>query len=414
MGFNMQSNYLQLLASFVAVIGGLFGVYVFLDSYVLPFNPLLRIANTIYFVLNPSKTLGDNKLKLVKIVCKIEIFNKQNSIGKIDNFMVSVFNPSEVRPVADHLFPLNELTELPVTEDSLNETKKYPFTPKTILAKSSKECVCEFVPSDNSAVFCDPNSPIKIGLRFAFDRKRWVEFGEFTLKSRVNPIEVDQYRVYRLSTYDLLPDPDTLHDLAFKVKSNAYTGLEDYCLNRWMRLPYYYAIAPFQAASRYLKLIIDLTKSASKLVYSELVTTSITKIFGSKIIKLRFSSGNAQKSEQTDAFIKYATEYISKRIEAINIASEADSKIQLSCDNGAILLTRLNKTIVIYKSGDSAVIVQHKNTPSHFGSIVFVLTLKEYPLGIFLWNFEGVYPAFRKTICAKILDYFTFHTCYPG
>lgn len=196
---------LTTISSIIGIAGGILGLYSFIDNYLLLFRPIIRPASLFYLAYRRNaKITNENIYQLQSIICKLDIFNHRNKLGKLEDFSIDIFNRSELTPEIYTLFPTFDLESFPLNPQESLSCKKTAFTPKSIIQKSNKELSVEFCPEKYSTINLNPAENLCITLRYRQFKNRWVKIGTYSLKTfNSEPTQIEQQTIHCLSYWEL-------------------------------------------------------------------------------------------------------------------------------------------------------------------------------------------------------------------
>jgi hypothetical protein len=369
------------ISTIVGISGGLLGMYSFFDNYLLKFKPSIQLANVLYLLYDNTKKQYGGKQNLTALVCKLEIFNHRNKLGRLDDLLIRLYNTDEPTPKIYNIFPVSELATLPNDCRVLINSSKKPYTPISVLNKSNREVTLEFSGDRYDSNSINPKSGIRIELHYKSHTKKWTKVGAYTLDSRLSDPDVAGDRdVYSLRILELCIERDKLKNKKAKFELDIYKGMSHYYLRWWLKKPYYFCKKFFSKIISLIFLVIHAVIATTEFIYFELIVNPLLASKGRRIMKVSFSWGDKSKAD-----------------------------IRIKKESRGFSIARNRGHIKIYKSGDGHITVQEHGGG---GRVLFSVQLNEYVFGLFLWQISGGETLFLSTFCTKILDYFMYHSNY--
>jgi hypothetical protein len=407
---------LNIVSTVIGIVGGLLGLFVFIDNYLLKFRPSITIANTLYLIFGVPNTpapLAIQNSYLKSFICSLDIFNHRNKVGRIDDFMIRIYNSGQINATVYNIFPGTQLDELPRSSADIGSLGKSPGTPISVPNKSGKKTVIEFVGDKYSTCGINPEETICFELHYKDHKGKWIKADEYTLEGRFEKPEIaGSDKVYSLNLWELSVERYGLAKRPMRRKVTIYRGLAHYYLGWWIRKPYYFIVRMLAKVGSLCRLSVDIASALIRYFYSEFVVYTLLRLKGRNLIQYKMSFGNKSASDITDRTILEMEKVMQEKITEINGSAAEQAKIAFKKEDGKLFLSRHKRRVKIYRGGDGYIVIQEWS-PSNMGlNVLFNVNLKFYPLGATMWIVNKKGAMSIKSICTKTLDYLIFHSNY--
>ncbi|SFP42696.1 hypothetical protein SAMN05216601_11171 [Ectopseudomonas composti] len=399
----MSPQDLQTASSIIGMIGGILGLIVFLDTYALKFKPEIIISTKLYF-----KYRTDTKHEILKnvdlesVVIKIEIINKRAKSGRIDDFAIRIYDSSSISPTPLMLYAENTLSDTPIKSSPtlLNIT---PFSPISVLAKTSKTVVVEFKPEKYLSAIIDPQGSTRLELLSYTTESGWKSTPTYSPHFFL-PYneEFPDDGLIELSLFD----SDLIRKKAStplpKPKTSVYEGLSDKEIQFKIRKPYYMILSLSSKQRKLAKLTIEAIKLFSREAFIKYITWPILQRKSSKTPRFSISNANAHLSKDTSNALTTCKENLTLLASRINKTAEPRASITITDnDSQGFTISRANRSLKFYKSGDG--IIRIEETSGYPKKNSFELRLIEYPFGFRLWQLNKKTMTL-KAACITVID----------
>lgn len=401
----MDLETLKIISSIIGMIGGVLGFFVFIDNYILKFKPTFNISNRLFFryKLEEKHTIIKRKT-LDSIVLKIEVFNKRNKVGSIDDFAIRIYDSRSTSPSTYMLYAENIIDKLPSKTFELDNIESSSFSPVSILGKSKSSFVIEFKPEKYTGMILDPEGSIKLDFLYYRKVKGWKSIGTFTpyyFKSHN-----EQENINGVIEYSLLDTAVTRKDALSSLqapKVGIYKGISGKYMGYYVMKPIYLLKRIITYPVKLFELIYAGAQLIVRYVYNQYLILPLITIKSKTLPRISFRPAKTHLSEATNQSIKICKKHIERLSKDINDKADQNAKIVIVDDTNGFKVKRGKLEIKFYKSGDGY--IQVNDTGSYPQMFTFRMELIEYPFGIRLWKINNKIMSV-KSACIHVMDSF--------
>lgn len=401
------------VSTIIGILGGLLGALTFIDNYLLKFNPIFVFGNKVFLSFKKDKRFfPKNDLYLDSIICKIDIHNKRNKIGNINDLALRIYNCDSTNPHDSNYFAFYELINFPESKNEIAQIKKSVFSSLSVLAKSKSAFSLEFSVKDNPHIL-DPSRDIIIELYYKEHDAKWIKVDGLCLfPYDKSPTELNEKIIYDFSILNWDISRNKLKKSLSRPESRLYKGITDKYLKYWLLKPYYLLIKrPFYIIINLLKTIYLLIEIFVKYIWDNIIILPIVLYKSKTVERIRFTSGKPELVEPTDKAIQKMVKIFEYFSEKINSKTKIDkAKLIVTTKNGDIRILRDKQSLKLYKSGDGHIVVHDEIGFNH--RLIYYLELHKFVFGIKIWKMNKKKYYTLKSVCVKILDAFVLHSAY--
>jgi hypothetical protein len=399
---------LTTVSTVIGIVGGLLGLFTFVDTYVLRFKPKFVIGDRLYLTYeqNPKHTSFSH---LASLVIQFEIFNHRNKLGRVEDIFFQIYDSQEIEPKILNLFPIAFIADMPTERAEVLNVKRTPPGPIAINNKTSKTLVIEMGQEKNFNQNVDPNGHLKIRAFYKSSNGRWVKFKTLSVYAVFEEkTALGLTTIYNFDLIDKYTEREKLKKRTFRRKLTSYTGVSNFKIHTWIRLLYWKLKTLTLSAVLLCAFPLRMMAACLRAVISEIVAWYLIKRYGSVDRKMRVTVGNADDGKKTEDLIKRLNELIKHKAALVNATSNPNHAVKVEFVANEILVSKTNVTLKIYKGGDGFVYVLKKLTNAPVWQTIFSIKLNKYPFKLSLWASDGraVLPS---TIATMVIDFVALH-----
>lgn len=388
---------LKNIGSIIGVVGGLFGVYVFLDSHVFSFKPIFNISKSVLIKRDLKKDASNkiNGVSISSISIRIEVYNARNKIGSIDNFAIRIYNPHSINPKTSILYSENELSRWPSDPIDFINMPKSRFCAISILGRSRVSIPIEFVPEFGGSVIVNLRN-LKIDVLYKKDSRNWIHINSYSFFA----VQDSENEVLQLS-HGNYSDSIDLNKILGKPEVSIYRGATELVLNRLINLPYWFVIGKLNRIWLFVSKIVAIFQMLLRWIYDKTLIYFLLNRQSKRLHKVQISNPREHLGQPTKDELRIFEQILSKMIQSMNKDASKDALISMKVNQRNIEIYRSNMSLKIYQSGDGYL---HISDTGKFPNLIdFSLELVEFPFGMHFWKVNGSYRS-RWSICIKVLD----------
>lgn len=411
MDFKIITDFLSenWIPNLFGLIGGLLGLYTFIDSYLVTFKPKIYIGTNVV----ADTVVENNYTRLNSIICSLELCNHRKKYGVIYDFAVRVYRADEINSDKAIYYASEIVDRIPINVQDLQKQNYELFKPITVLPDSNNSV--NFVMSEvlnRSKMDFNPSSSYYIevyyqkkpeGKWYYIDKLYLFNKGQYDLKSE------------KYVLFSVLNNDTTREKLKEKVKlqkTSLYTGASQKIISfKKRRYVYRFVKYPYYRVKDALITIPFYANFAYNSIIDKFVKIPIIKRYGKNIEKGNIKFGSPESKPITEAaFEKIFTE-LEKLAQQINDGAKKEAEITVKKDKGQIVLSRYKLAIIFYMPGDRSIYVQEQN--AFRGSrLRYNIELRNKIWNKEYWYLENYGFITIKSFVVKVLDAFVIHSNY--
>lgn len=391
------------------LIGGLLGLYTFIDSYLVAFKPKIYIGTSVVI----DTVIENNYTRLNSIICSMELCNHRKKYGVIYDFAVRIYKADEINSDKAIYYASEIVDRIPINVQDLQNQNYELFKPITVLPDSNNSV--NFVMSEvlhRSKMDFSPASSYYIevyyqkkpnGKWYYIDKLYLFNKGQYDLKSE------------KYILFSVLNNDTTREKLKEKVKlqkTNLYAGASQKIISsKARRFVYEFVKYPYYRVKDALITIPFYLNFAYNAIIDKFVKLPIIKRYGKNIEKVNFKFGSPESKPITEAAFEQIFNELGKFAKQINDGAKKEAVITVKKENGQIVLSRYKLSIIFYMSGDRSIRVQEQN--SHRGSrLTYSIELRNKIWNKEFWHLDNYGFITIKSFVVKVLDAFVIHSNY--
>jgi len=399
--------------NFLGLVGGVLGIWSFIDLYILKFKPRVVLGNKVVFLAKKQNWQPKNNLSLSSIILSLDIGNHRNKYGYIHDFAVRIFQSNALNPDHAMYFITNILEKLPLTINDLKSNNNIQYTPLNMLPKTSRILNLEYSDLRNRS-----NMTIDYEQEFALEiyyqkwpNSKWQHIGKYSLYLQNALIDDVGTSHLLYSVLDWNVSRDKIFEKLLSTRSCLYSGLSQKYLLRFFNLwKIKIFVMPFiQLKDVILCIFISIIKSIAW-VYDSCIRSIIIRIKGVRLQDINISEANRDKKQETIRAFNEICTITEKMINKINTKADKNAIITVEKEMQSITITRPKLSLKIYVSGNTSIYTADLNTLTP--RLSYNLTLKQTSIGYSYWELDGYGPLTIKSFVLRILDAFLLHSCY--
>lgn len=397
------------LPNLIGLIGGLLGLWTFIDSYLVSFKPKIYIGTRI--VIDTIEDRGYTQLN--SIICSLELCNHRKKYGVIYDFAVRIYKADEINSDKAIYYASEMVDKVPVNIDELAKQEYQIFNPITVLPDSNNSVnlvLAELL--HRSKMNIATGSSYYIEAYYQKEPKgKWHFIDKLYL---FNKGQLDlTNKKYILFT--VLNNDTTREKLKEKVKpqkTSLYTGASQKYLNHRIRLySYKFFKNPLNRVKDIFVSIPFYLHFLADKIFDKFVKIPIIKLYGKKIDKLDIKFGSPELKPITEIAYEQIFTELQELAKQINIGAKKEAEIIVKKDNEYIIVSRYKLSIKFYKSGDSSIRVQELN--SMRGSrLTYSIELKSGVWKKKYWHLDNYGFIKINSFVVRVLDAFVIHSNY--
>lgn len=397
------------LPNLIGLVGGLLGLWTFIDSYLVSFRPKIYIGTRI--IIDTVEDRGYTRLN--SIICSLELCNHRKKYGVIYDFAVRIYKADEINSDKAIYYASEMVDKVPVNIDELAKQEYRIFNPITVLPDSNNSVnlvLSELLHRSKMDIATGSSYYIEAyyqkepkGEWFFVDKLYLFNKGQLDLTNK-------KYILFTVLNNDTTREK--LKERVKPQKTSLYTGASQKYLNHRVRL-YSYKLFKnplnrvkdiFVSIPFYLHFLADK-------IFDKFVKIPIIKLYGKRIDKLDIKIGSPELKSITEIAYEQIFTELQELAKQINIGGKKEAEITVKKDNDYIIVSRYKLSIKFYKSGDSSIRVQELN--SMRGSrLTYSLELKNGVWNKKYWHLDNYGFIKIKSFVVRVLDAFVIHSNY--
>lgn len=393
----------------LGIVGGSLGIWTFIDSYLIRFNPRIYIGTKVIINTNKAPLRED----LESIICSLELCNHRKRYGVIYDFAVRVYKADEINPDNAIYYASQLVNKIPINIDELKDQEYDLFNPLTIL------------PESNSSVNLVLGEVLNRSKMNISKSSNYYLEAYYQKKPEGKWYFIDKLYLYNKGLYSnltsqyiqfsVLNTHTTREKLNKKIKpqkTNLYEGASHKHLSgKLIRYRYLFFFRPLSRIKDIFYSIPFYANFLISFLIDKFIKIPIIKKYGENITKAKFTFGSPEERPITEAAFNQIYSELDKLIKEINVNANKNALISLEKKDSYIFLSRHKLSIKFYISGDRSIHVQELN--AQFGSrLAYSLSLEKAIFGKNYWKLENYGFVSLKTFSVKVLDSFIIHSNY--
>lgn len=413
------TSFFNSLPAIVGAVGGMLGLWTFIDSYLRKFNPKIYVGTKVIF--NTKYERSSHRLN--SIICSLEICNHRKKYGVVYDFAVRIYNTNKVNPDDITYFASEKLESIPMKTDELKNKEITSFNPITVLPSSNKsENIIFSEVIHRSKANINPNDSFKMDMYYQkkpkgkwylidtfylFNKGKYV----FDLSSNKGAEEPDKEgnKFIVFSALDTDVSREKIKDSIVRIKTGKWTSASHKVLKmRLLRWRYNLLKKPLYRVRDVLISVPFFLHLWSIRLIDIFIRIPIINKYGKSIRKGSLQIGDKKLRKVTDSSYEKIYTELNKLIEKINKGASDEAKINIKKSEGEIILSRYKLSIKVYKPGDTSIYVHDFND----NRLSFKMNLRSKLFNKHYWKLDNYGFITIKSFTVKLLDTFIIHSNY--
>lgn len=408
---NQITNFLSQnwITNLFGLLGGLLGLYTFIDSYLVSFKPKIYIGTGV--VIEAIEKNGHTSLS--SIICSLEICNHRKKYGVIYDFAIRIYNADKINSDKVIHYATEIVDKIPVNVQELQNQNYELFKPITVLPDTNKSV--NFVLSEvlyRSKMSFNPTGSYYIEVYYQKKPNgKWYFIDKLFLFNNGNLDSESQKYIL----FSVLNNDKTRDRLKEKVKiqtTSLYTGASQKVISRKTKRYYYkFIITPYSIIKDTLNAIPFYLNILYNLLVDKFIKLPIIKKYGKTIEKVNIKFGSPESKPVTVATFEKIFIEFEKLATQINEDANEEAEVKVKRDKERIIISRYKLSISIYISGDRSIRVQEQI--SFKGSrLTYNIELRKKIWNKEYWHLENYGFISIKSFVVKVMDAFIVHSNY--
>jgi hypothetical protein len=397
----------------IGLIGGILGLFSFIDTYLLKFNPKIFIGSNVSFIADNKKNKdfpGLQFVNLISILLTLEIGNHRNKYGFVHDLAVRLYKAHAINPDYGTYFASNTLNKIAVEFKDMENVEKSLFSPLSILPKSSKSLNIEFAKLINhSAMLINKNDLFYIELYYLSNPKaaKWRLVNRYFLYKYAEHVYDDE----RIQMQYTILNKNTLRNqIKFpKQKVDLFKGVSQRCIAQLVKNIKHRILMPLYWIKDIIIFILFSFIKLSEWLYDTTIRLYFIRSKGKDVLRLGTPKDNQKHQIRTEKSFNKIITILENEINVINESAEEKAKIELIKNYHEFIMIRHKIALKVYiSSADSIYVSDRDNTTS--GMIYFKLLLKDTYIGYSYWQLDNNRIISVMSFSLRILDAFILHS----
>lgn len=397
------------ISNLIGLSGGILGLWTFIDSYLMIFNPKIYIGTKVII----DTIEEDHSTQLNSIICSLEICNHRKKYGTIYDFAIRIYNSEIINPPNRIYYASETIDKIPVQIAGIINQERCAYNPITVTPISNTSVnlvLSEILYQSKLNITARSNYYIEV----YFQKKpkgKW-HFVEKLYLFNKGELEISDKKYLHFITLESDITREKLNKHIKPQKTSLYSGVSQkiilFKLKKYsyklIKYPLYRIKDIFISFPFYLNFLINA-------VIDTFIKIPIIKHYSKNVETPRIKIGSPESKPITEtAFDKiYVT--LNELIKKINIDAKKEVIINVKKEADHIILTRYKLSIKLYISGDSSIRVQELNS-SRGSRLSYHIYLKEKVWNNKYWFLENYGFITINSFVVRILDAFVVHSNY--
>jgi hypothetical protein len=397
------------LPQLVGLIGGLAGIYAFIDNYIIKFKPRIFVGTRlIIHFTEETKTFPTAIIN--SIICSMEVCNHRKKYGVIYDFAVRIYNTDAINPESQVYYASQTANKIPIKVEDLEKQEFLSFSPVTILPSSSKSI---------NLIFSE--------VRFSKMRNRKAESFYLECYYQMEPAGkwhfIDKLFLYNEAHLEQIKEPyqqytaldnsisrEKLDKTIRPQKTSLFSGITHRYLHYKILSVYrIYIIASLRRCADFFIALPFYLHLLKDYLFDRFIRIPIMKRYGKNVLSLKIKVNNPELRPVTEAVLEEIYQYISIFAAEINKDAAKEVVIKVEKEGGEIVISRYRLSIKIYVSGDTSIRVQEQNAFSG-SKLTYDLSLKSAIWNQKYWHLKNYGFISIKSFAIRLLDALIMHS----
>jgi|GEM_PF-2542343 len=397
------------LPNLIGLIGGLLGLWTFVDSYLIKFKPKIYIGTRVVF-----ETVQETQfLRLNSIICSLELCNHRKKYGVIYDFGLRVYRADEINSDKAIYYATETIDKIPINIDNDLSKDATSFNPITVLPDSNRSV--NLILSEvlhRSKMGMHRSSSYYIEAYYQKEPEgKWYFIDKLYLFNKSDH-ETEPSNFIHFTVLNNAETRDKIKDTLKPQSTSLYTGAtHKYFLFKYRRVVYRLIEYPYYRIKDALLTVPFYLNVWGNSLFDKLIKIPIIKRYGKQIESGRWTVGNPKLKPVTEkAFENIFTE-LTKLATEINSGAKKEAEINIRKQDGKVIVSRYKLAIQFYISGDTSIHVQEVN--AFQGSrLRYNISLKSGLWDKNYWYLDNYGFTTIKSFVVRVLDAFVIHSNY--
>jgi len=402
----LTSNWLP---NILGLIGGILGIWSFVDNYIIRFKPKIYIATKVIF---DTEELH-NFTRLKSIIFSSELCNHRKKYGVVYDFAVRIYKSDEINSDSAIYYASEIIDKIPLNTEEIENQELQSYNPITILPNSNKSVnICFSEVPHRSTLIVNKSANYYLEAYYQKEPKgKWNYIDKLYLYNKTELGKVPG----KFISFTVLNKDITKEKLKENIKiqkTNMYEGASKKTLHlffsrlkyRLFFKPIKYIVDTFKAVPFYLNIL--------RLWFlDKYIKIPIIQKYGKKIERVSVTFGDKENRKITEKIFKDIYDNFKSISDKMNLNATENAMTAVTLDKGQIIISRYKLSVKIYIAGDSSIYVQELNSIN--GSrLTYSLDLKRGLWNKNFWYLKNYGFIKPKSFVVKVLDAFIIHSSY--
>lgn len=345
------------LPNLLGLIGGLLGMYTFIDTYLMKFCPKIYFGTKV--IIEASKV--KDFYQLDSIFCSLELCNHRKKYGVAYDFAVRIYKSDQINSDKAIYYASKIIKKIPINISGIEKQEFEMYSPITILPSSNKSINLVLSRAlDGSKLRISPSINYFIEIYYQKKPKgKWSFIDKLYLNNTYDPYKKDIDKYIEFTVLDFYKTREKLDKAIHKQKTNLYNGISYIyivkILNRYfyklIKKPYSWLIDIFVSAFLYLHFIIND-------IIDRLIKIPLINKYGKSILKYNIRIGSPKLRPITEESFEKIFAILQKISKKFNFGTKKEAKMNIEKKDRCICVSRYKLSIKFYIAGDSCIYVQ--------------------------------------------------------
>ena len=402
----LTSNWLPNL---LGLIGGILGIWSFVDNYIIRFKPKIYIGTKVIFDTEEKQ----NFTSLNSIMFSTELCNHRKKYGVIYDYAVRIYKADEINSDSAIYYASELIDNIPINTKEIANQGLRSFNPIAILPNSNKSVnICFSKVMYRSKMSINTYSNYYLEAYYQKEPKgKWNFIDKLYLYNTTELGKIPE----KFISFSVLNNSTTKEKLKEEIKTqktNLYTGASEKTLKLFFgRLKYRLILRPFKFILDTFKAIPFYLKMLKLWFLDKYIKLPIIKKYGKKVEQASIQFGDKENRKVTERVFNEIFEEFKNISEKMNLGANDKAITTVKLEKGQIIISRFKLSIKLYIAGDLNIRVQELNS-SAGSKLSYSLNLKSGLWNKNFWYLENYGFIKPKSFVVKVLDAFIIHSSY--
>jgi hypothetical protein len=397
------------LPNLIGLIGGLLGLWTFVDSYLIKFKPKIYIGTRVII-----ETVQESRfLRLNSIICSLELCNHRKKYGVLYDFGLRIYRADEINSDKAIYYATETIDKIPINIENDLSKEATSFNPITVLPDSNRSV--NLILSEvlhRSKMEMHPTSSYYVEAYYQKEPDgKWYFIDKLYLFNKTDH-ESPPSNFIQFSVLNNAETRDKIKSTLKPQSTSLYTGAtHKYFLFKYRRVIYKLIKYPYYRIKDTLLTVPFYLNVLGNWLFDKLVKIPIIKRYGRQIESGRVTFGNPKLKPVTEKSFEDIFNALTKLTKEINEGAKKEAEITIRKQDGKIFVSRHKLSIQFYMSGDTSIHVQEVN--AFQGSrLRYNIVLKNGMWNRNYWYLDNYGFTTIKSFVVRVLDAFVIHSNY--